>query len=270
MDGKVYDVLSFVVRDNVLSYGKSFITISNITKVTVDTPSRSKPLLKWSISLLLSGFFLSLISSKSMLLGNMMGIGVIMLILGGVLLFFWGYKAPSPCLMIYLSSGEYVGFSSSNITFLHQTVINLKECINSKKSMTVDLSSSNIIGGDVKIQNATVGTGHATVNSPIVDRGSNLVNGNKNTATSSYIENIDWETLRNELISMKKQIAINSNERKLVDDSLSYLYKNDKKGFLNYFKEHKNEFLSDVFSNAAGATLVAILSQIGNLIMQHI
>ncbi len=268
MDGKVYDVLTFVVRDNVLSYGNSFITISNITKVSVDTPRRSKTLLKWSISLLSIGLFI-LITSKSIFSDNIKAFGTTILILGVVLLLAWLYNAPSPCLMISLSSGEYVGFSSSNLAFLRQTVIQLKECINNNKNMTVDLSSSNIISGDVNIENKNIGTGNSIIvpTMTTAKKGSNIIIGDNNYANSTYISDVEWGILKDELLSMKGNLSINSAERRLVDDSLSFINRNDKNGFLNYFKEHKNEFYSDVFSSMASTALMGVLTQIGKLLL---
>lgn len=287
------------IEDNVLSYDYSFIQINHITQVQIGRPAKA-PFPVLSIFMIIFGIILFSVAmsfanvgryfrSTSNVIAGFVLVGVLLIIGAIAWIVVWASKKQPLCLMIYLSSGGYIAFLSYDEPFLSYAVEQLKVILNNngaRKNVIIDLSSSNIINGDVMKSNIASGqitdsnfvsggtnvtgnTGFTTAsgnidvgNNPIVATGSANVNVGSGILDNSEKITIDWQKINDGLIDVIGKLNSDTKEHEIAIQLLDLVKKEDRHGFLSYLKAHSYEILTNVFSAVASTGLIQILTSI--------
>lgn len=92
--------------------------------------------------------------------------------------------------------------------------------------------------------------------------GSPIIKGNNNNVEikiQSSKENIDWESLQDELIEVSAQLVKNSKEYLASKEALNRAMNKDERGLANIVKKNISSFTSDIFKGVASRMLVEFL-----------
>ncbi len=92
--------------------------------------------------------------------------------------------------------------------------------------------------------------------------GSPITNGNDNNVKiniQSSKENIDWESIQDELIEVSARLVKNSKEYLASKEALNRAINKDEQGLANIVKKNISSFTSDIFKGVASRMLVEFL-----------
>ncbi len=92
--------------------------------------------------------------------------------------------------------------------------------------------------------------------------GSPITKGNNNNVEiniQSSKENIDWESLQDELIEVSARLVKNSKEYLVSKEALNKAMIKDEEGLINIIKKNFSSFTSDIFKGVASRMLVEFI-----------